>query len=65
LLEPDARLIARFGIPRSALRTAFGPGSEHRRIVAAVVEPVRALCEQHELFRPHHAAWWRALELLS
>ena len=65
MLEPDARLIARFGIPRSALRGAFGPGSEHRATVAAVVEPVRALCEQHGLFRRQHAAWWRALGLLQ
>lgn len=63
MLEPDARLIARFGIPRSALRSAFGKGSDHRRSVAGVVEPVRALCEEHGLFRAHHAAFWRALGL--
>lgn len=65
MLQPDKRLIARFGIPRSALRAAFGLGSEHRRTVAAVVEPVRALCQEHGMFRRHHAAWWRAFGLLA
>jgi hypothetical protein len=64
MLEPDKRLVARFGIPRSALRQAFGKGTAYREMVAAVVEPVRQLCEQLGMYRPRHAAWWHALGLV-
>ena len=65
MLEPDKRLIAEFGIPRTALREAFGRGTRYRQVVAATVEPVRALCEQYGVFRPRHARWWRTLGLLT
>ena len=65
MLQPDKRLVAQFQIPRTALRQAFGKGTPYREMVAAVVEPVRALCEEHGMFRPRHAAWWRAFGLVT
>jgi hypothetical protein len=65
MLQPDSRLVGNFRIPRHTLREVFGKGSAHRRSVAATVEPVRKLCNEHGLFRPRHAAWWRALGLLE
>ena len=64
MLVPDRRIVAEFRIPRAAMREAFGPRSAHRQLVAATVEPIRALCEEHGLFRPHHAFWWSACGLL-
>jgi hypothetical protein len=65
ILQPDRRLVRDFSIPRRTLREVFGKGSAHRRSVAAAVEPVRKLCDEHGLLRPRHTAWWRALGLLE
>jgi hypothetical protein len=63
LLEPDARLVARYRIPRSTLREAYGKGSAHQRTTSRLMEPVKRLCEEHRLFERRHAALWRALGL--
>jgi hypothetical protein len=65
MLVPDRRLRSCYGISRRTLRATFGAGSAHRALVAATVEPVRKLCEEHGLFRPHHALMWRGYGLLG
>ena len=52
MLIPPRRLVKGFSIPSRALRQAFGPGSAQRQKLVDTVEPVRALCEEHDL-------WWR------
>ena len=63
MLEPDERLQARYGIPRSVMRAAFGKGSAHRAQVADMLAPVRGLCEEHGLYAKRHARVWRAFGL--
>jgi hypothetical protein len=58
MLIPDAQLVARFGIPRRALRDAFGPGTAYRQRLVAAAEPIRTLCEQHGMLRRRHARMW-------
>ena len=65
IMQPDKRLMHEFSIPKAALRQAFGPGSEYRRVVAATIEPVRQLCEEHGFFQPRHARVWRWLGLIA
>jgi hypothetical protein len=60
MLTPDQRLVREFKIPKQALAEAFGPGSRHRRDVWQATESIRALCAQHGLMRPAHAALWGA-----
>jgi len=62
LLTPPAALVKRYAIPREALRQAFGPGSQFRQTLARTAEPVRRLCETHDLLWP---APWRAMGLLG
>lgn len=60
MLTPDARLIRRFGIPKAALREAYGRNSEHHRRLTGITEPIRELCAEHGLYEKHHAWWWKA-----
>jgi hypothetical protein len=55
MLLPPKKLVKRFEIPSAALHEAFGPGTSHRRTIARTVEPVRELCEAHDLWWPR--AW--------
>ena len=65
IMQPDRRLAREFAIPKTALREAFGPGTEYRRIVAATIEPVRQLCADHGFFQARHARLWRWLGLIA
>jgi hypothetical protein len=49
MLEPPPALCARFGIPKATLRNAYGRGSEYRRGLGHIVQPVRELCARHGL----------------
>jgi hypothetical protein len=58
---PDARIVKKFGIPKTALRQAFGRGSDYRREIARITQPVRELCAEHGLYEKRHALWWKTL----
>jgi hypothetical protein len=60
MLVPDRRLRRKFGIPRAALRQAFGRGSEHRRAAARSCEPILRLCAENGMLERRHRRWWRA-----
>jgi hypothetical protein len=57
IMQPSARLVKRFAIPRSALYEAFGPRSEFRKVLECTVEPVRELAAEHGFWWP--VAWQR------
>lgn len=59
MLTPDARLVKRFGIPKAALRQAFGPRSGYCQQLARITEPVRELLEPHGMLEPRHLRFWR------
>ena len=59
MLVPPPALCERFGIPQQTLRRAFGPGSEHRRRLGRIVQPVRALCAEHGLQSTLSDWWWK------
>jgi hypothetical protein len=63
MLQPDRRLRRMFRIPSATLREAYGPGTQHRATVAATVEPIYKLFQEHDMLRSRHAAWWRVLGL--
>lgn len=60
---PDARVVKMFGIPKAALRRAFGRGTDYRREIARITQPIRELCAEHGLYEKRHALWWKALGL--
>jgi hypothetical protein len=43
MLLPSARLVRRYGIPKAALKEAYGPGTPHAARVREIVRPVYAL----------------------
>jgi hypothetical protein len=45
MLRPSPALVKRFGIPRAALREAFGAGTPHRERLREIEAPVRALLQ--------------------
>jgi hypothetical protein len=57
MLVPSPRLVRQFAIPQTALDQAFGAGSEHRKLLARTVEPIRVLAAEHGFWWP--AAWRR------
>lgn len=59
MLEPSPALCARFGIPKATLRSTFGRGSEHRRQLGRIVQPVRELCARHGLQSASCDRWWK------
>jgi hypothetical protein len=64
MLEPSRRLQREFGIPSATLKEAYGPGTQHRATIAATVEPIHKLFQDHGLMQRRHAAWWRVLGIL-
>jgi hypothetical protein len=63
MLRPNRRVQRLFQIPKAALTEAYGPGTQHVATVAATVEPIYKLFQEHGLMRPRHEAWWRRLGL--
>lgn len=61
MLVPDARIVKDFGIPKAALRQAFGRGSAYRDDLARITRPVRELLHAHGLLEPRHLWWWRTV----
>jgi hypothetical protein len=45
MLQPSPAIVRRFGIPKYVMKRAFGPESEHRRVVREAVAPIVALVQ--------------------
>lgn len=59
MLTPNARLVKQFGIPKTALKQAFGAQSGYREQLARITEPVRELLKTHGMLEPRHQRWWQ------
>ena len=65
MLMPPRHVVQTFGIPKSAMREAFGPGSAYREDIRQAVEPVVALMQQHAMLGPAETNLWRRRGLLA
>lgn len=65
MMRPSADIVRTYGIPREVMRSAYGRGSRHHRMVLAALRKPRELCWELGVLNDRWAPYWKALGLYA
>jgi hypothetical protein len=61
MMKPLPHVVRLYQIPRAVMREAYGPGTQHRKLVLEALRKPRELCWELGILNQRWTPWWKAL----